>query len=265
MQTEINGFKIIQELPVIKKEIMSRIGKKIYAYRKFVLAVCKQCGGEWTVCKASLSKTNSCGCKRAIQYKPLPAEINGFKIIKDLGNDGNIRKALVECKICKKEYKTHPWQLVDRKHCGCITRGTKVSKYRHTHKRLCKIFVMMKARCNNPKDSSYAYYGAKGIKICDKWMADPDAFCDWALSNGYRDDLTIDRIDGSIGYSPDNCRWETRLTQARNRNYSIMSMSIAKQIRADHASLNQNELAAKYKVSRATISNIVLNKTWKES
>lgn len=70
----------------------------------------------------------------------------------------------------------------------------------------------IKARCNNPKNTAYLYYGEKGIKLCDEWMQF-QVFKDWALSNGYGDGLTIDRIDPEEWYRPENCRW---ISQSEN-------------------------------------------------
>ena len=83
------------------------------------------------------------------------------------------------------------------------------------NKRLYNIYNAMKQRCNNPKTSNYKYYGAKGITV--EW----DNFKDfeyWALSNGYSDDLEIDRIDSNLNYCYSNCRWTTRQIQSRNTN-----------------------------------------------
>lgn len=76
--------------------------------------------------------------------------------------------------------------------------------------RLKVIFNRMKDRCYNPNFNGYKWYGEKGITICEEWLQDPNKFQEWALSNGYQDGLTIDRIDSSKEYSPDNCRWLTR-------------------------------------------------------
>lgn len=77
--------------------------------------------------------------------------------------------------------------------------------------RLYAILQGMKQRCYNRKSSSWHWYGEKGITVCDEWMA-PDgatAFAEWALENGYAENLSIDRIDSSKGYTPENCRWVT--------------------------------------------------------
>lgn len=74
----------------------------------------------------------------------------------------------------------------------------------------------MRRRCRDPKTVSFKYYGARGIDVCIQWEVYP-AFQEWALDNGYRDDLSIDRVDNYRGYSPSNCRWATAKEQMNNR------------------------------------------------
>lgn len=106
------------------------------------------------------------------------------------------------------------------KSCGCSQgkSGKENNQYKHgyRHTKVYYIWKTMRQRCLNPNNNDYKYYGALGINICDEWD-DPAAFCDWALKNGYKEGLTIDRKDTTKGYSPDNCRWITIEEQQCNK------------------------------------------------
>jgi hypothetical protein len=86
--------------------------------------------------------------------------------------------------------------------------------------RLYNIWKMMRKRCRCENRSDYKYYGGKGIKVCEEWDNTDygfDCFKAWAMRNGYRDTLTIDRINTNGDYCPENCRWVTMLAQSYNR------------------------------------------------
>jgi len=97
------------------------------------------------------------------------------------------------------------------------TREYRESRKNDPEYRLRKLFTGIKQRCNNPKNSRYAYYGGRGI-TCE--FPDVDAFIEWSLANGYRVGLEIDREDNDGPYSPDNCRWVTRSVNVSNREVS---------------------------------------------
>jgi hypothetical protein len=82
--------------------------------------------------------------------------------------------------------------------------------------RLYSTWKGMRQRCNDPKCDRFKYYGGRGIAICEEWN-DFQKFHDWALANGYAEDLTLDRRDNSKGYNPDNCWWADKYSQMNNK------------------------------------------------
>lgn len=79
--------------------------------------------------------------------------------------------------------------------------------------RLYRIWIDMKSRCFNPNSCNYKHYGARGITVCDEWKDGFQNFKSWAISAGYNDKLTIDRVDNDGNYCPNNCRWENQSVQ----------------------------------------------------
>ena len=100
--------------------------------------------------------------------------------------------------------------------CGCFNEKAHTTHGCSKHPAYVTYNNMM-ARCYNTESADYFFYGGRGIKVCDEWKDHPEVFCAWADANGYKKNLTIDRIDPDGNYCPDNCRWITNTEQQRNR------------------------------------------------
>lgn len=97
-------------------------------------------------------------------------------------------------------------------------------KHGLTHTRLYTIWSSMRQRCNSPQYKSFKDYGGRGIKICEEWD-DFQSFYDWAMANGYADDLSIDRIDNDGNYEPSNCQWIALKDQQGNRRCAKLTLN----------------------------------------
>lgn len=126
--------------------------------------------------------------------------------------------------------------------------GNKNGRYLHgkCRTRLYKIFSMMKDRCYNPKSSAYPYYGGKGITICREWIDDFMNFYNWAMANGYKENLTIERINVNGNYEPDNCEWIPQKEQMRNRTNSHF-------VQYNGETMTLTEASKKFHICRGTI------------
>lgn len=116
--------------------------------------------------------------------------------------------------------------------CGCLHKEI-IAENSLTHNmskgRLYSIWISMKKRCYNPNSEDYKYYGGRGIKICKEWKLDFMNFYTWANLNGYKDNLTIDRIDSNGDYCPENCQWITKSENSRkahNRYITFMDKTM---------------------------------------
>lgn len=106
------------------------------------------------------------------------------------------------------------------KSCGCRFNGKPI---KNTHgNRLYNIWYNMKRRCLNTNDKDYKNYGKRGITICEQWKEDFLAFYNWSIKNGYKEDLTIDRINNDGNYEPSNCRWISIREQLCNGSRNVI-------------------------------------------
>lgn len=147
--------------------------------------------------------------------------------------------------------------------CGCLRKEKAIIvakstnlKHNMTHSRPYRIWSSIKSRCYYKNNIAFKNYGGRGIKICDEWRNNFEKFYEWAIENGYKDNLTIDRINNDGDYEPSNCRWISMQKQENNRrNNRIIIYKSQKYTLA--------ELSNLLKIPSATLSWRI-NNNWKE-
>lgn len=147
-----------------------------------------------------------------------------LKILKIFPNKTKKYKQCVcRCPICHKEYILR-YSTALRSKYGChecyvkkLVAEPNATKHGLTNAKIYKCWQDMKARCCNPNKHQFVDWGGRGITVCEEWENNFMSFYEWALNNGYKEGLTIDRIDVNKGYYPNNCRWVSRHTQSANR------------------------------------------------
>lgn len=162
------------------------------------------------------------------------------------------------CKCdCGKEHIVPSGKLVQgqSKSCGCYKKevSTKIlTKHGITVGGKPRTFIIwngMKSRCLNPKATSYKNYGARGIKICKEWLLFEE-FHNWALANGYKDGLQIDRIDNDGDYCPENCRWVTK-------SFNLAHQRRIRYIEIYGEKMNMTEWCKKVRMSKNTAYSLL--------
>ena len=138
--------------------------------------------------------------------------------------------------------------------CGCLREDT-CTKHHGTGTRLYQTYRNMINRCYREDTDSYYLYGARGIGVCDEWRNDFNKFREWALSHGYEEDLTIDRLDNDKDYCPENCKWSTFAEQANHTSHCHY-------VYDGNEKLSISQFARKYGVKPTTFRQRIV--TWGE-
>ena len=181
-------------------------------------------------------------------------------------NGNKIRYAIFKCPECLQEVERCINNGLKAKSCGCkryeFNTGNKNNmKHGGSKTKLYNVWCSIKQRILNPNNYDYSNYGGRGITICNEWL-EFIPFRDWALSNGYADNLEIHR-ENDGNYEPSNCDFVPIKENLRNRRNTI-TLEIANEIRNLYKTGNytQKELANKFNISQANVSFIILNKRW---
>jgi hypothetical protein len=190
-----------------------------------------------------------------------------LEILSDLGTRlySNQKKRFVLCRCDCGNIKEIPIGRIKngQDNCGCERGRFKHGLWEKNYS-LCNVWSSMISRCYNPKNRGYKYYGGRGISVCYEWKNDLEIFFDWAMKNGYKEGLTIDRINNDGNYEPSNIRFVTTKDNNRNSSGTKLSMDDVLDIRSAYllGCSTQKEIARGFHVSTGTINQIILNRTW---
>ena len=192
---------------------------------------CLRCGNifyaTYQTIKNKINK--NCGCNK-MQYDLTNKKFGKLTVLKRADKKTKHGDAYWECicdcgNICIRDsYNLRNNIMPKCNECAKIEIGNKNRKYKYRNKRLYRVYTNIKTRCFNNNNQDFIRYGKRNISICKEWLGTNgfSNFQDWALNNGYKDNLTIDRINNDGNYEPSNCRWVDRTIQSNNRRTNLI-------------------------------------------
>jgi len=247
----INGFKILNE------------DYEQASHRIFEIE-CVSCSKTYNRTITTV-RQEACSCTKERCRKPIKERNwhylkNGAKkLIKHIDYKNNSIDLL--CRICR-GVKTYSIENAEFYSSCCAKSAGKKKNNNIKNSRLKRIFHAMKNRCYNQNCKDYKNYGSRGIDIYKEWLDDSQEFYKWALKNGYKEHLSIDRRDNDQGYNPENCRWIPLSMNCKMNRHTKADFDKATFIRDNISKHTIAELSEICEVSESIIDSIIKNKTW---
>lgn len=185
-----------------------------------------------------------------------------MELLKKLKEKNSMPFGMFKCGECGSIVKRQYYAGINQRSCGCIP-----SNYKHGSEgtRLYHIWSSMIGRCNRVKSYYYHRYGGRGIKVHHQWKESFATFQDWALKNGYSDELQLDRKNNDGNYCPENCRFLTAAKNIRNSTITRLKwvhVDAIRDIYKSNNNLSQKEIGLLFGISQVCVSDIITFKTW---
>lgn len=193
-------------------------------------------------------------------------------VIERAENDGKRTQWLCKCD-CGKIFAVWSSALIsgNTKSCGCAIieiNKKNFSTHNQSYTRLYRIWANIKTRCTNDKYNRFCDYGGRGITICNEWL-EFENFYNWAMSNGYNNTLTIERVNNNANYEPSNCIWTTMAEQSTNKrsnllftykNKTLCLKQWAKELNIDYILLYNRIVKRKWSFDKAITTPLMKNR-----
>lgn len=218
---------------MIKQDLGYMYYKDGKAKVRRAIKICDYCSSEYETFYYSKSHKDYCKkCARKKKYKIGDIIKNGIILVEDKGMVNKKRRGIFEC-VCSNFFESSFDTLIQEKAigCGCDLTNRNI-KHKKRNTKLYNVWDAMKQRCYNKNNQRYSSYGGKGVYVCDEWVNDFKAFYDWAINNGYKKGLVLDKdiiclvkdVE-PMYYSPDTCQFVTPsvsalVSKGKSKQYS---------------------------------------------